>query len=170
MQTASGTFLWVTEVSILKERQSNKKQLYHNAASPDFLAKAMHQPVSGSWHSMMDLAPVMIHSGHVRNEGFHRNSTHFFFLMQSNKRPSSVSHSYSTQLPSPVNNKVSDEPRQRHGLPVCSQVAKDVQTSPKFHELSREAGSSSLSSSWNFLWLWIIWVGSEWPSCWGIKK
>ena len=46
--------------------------------------------------------------------------------MQPSKRPSSVSHSHSTQLPSPVNNKVSDEPRQGHGLPVCSQIAEDV--------------------------------------------
>lgn len=36
-KTASGTFLWVTEVSTLKGKQSNKKQLYYNASLPAFL-------------------------------------------------------------------------------------------------------------------------------------
>lgn len=54
-KTAAGTFLWVTEVSILKERQSNKRQLYHNAAFPDFLATTTYQPVSDCWCFMTGL-------------------------------------------------------------------------------------------------------------------
>ena len=68
---------------------------------------------------MTDLAPVMIHSCHVRNEGFHRNLPRLKKKkMQPSKRPSSVNHACSTQLLSLANSKISDEPHQRHSLPA----------------------------------------------------
>lgn len=90
-------------------------------AFPDFLAKATHQPVSGSWRSPLIPAPGMTHSCHVRNRGFHTN------LPLSKKvdpiKGSSVNHAYNTQPLSLANSKVDDRSCQRHSLPVVHHLS-----------------------------------------------